>query len=80
MKTAQRTYPDGLKQAILAVSFFRSRHDDRLRFKHPKPRNAGKTVPVDYTAHNRATRKYIAEARKNGFRGSVVDAAMEVQP
>lgn len=72
MKEATRTYPDGLKQAILAVSFFKSRHDRRQAFRKSK-RHANDTVPVSYTEHARLTREYITLARKYGFKGSVIN-------
>lgn len=68
-----RYYPNGLKQAILAVSFFKSRHGQRLTYKKSK-RHANDTVPVSYSEHARLTRKFIREARGYDFKGSVVDS------
>ena len=72
-----RTYPDGLKQAILAMSFFNSRHGVRKRYKKPtRPSHVNETVPL-FHEHVRIARHYISEARKHGFRGSVYAAVME---
>lgn len=68
-----KNYPDGLKQAILAVSFFKSRHDRRKAYKRSR-RHANDTIPGSYPEHARIARNFIAEARKHGFRGSVVEA------
>ncbi len=75
MKKPMQVYPDGLKQAILAMSFFRSRHSGRKRFANSK-RHADDVVPV-FHEHIQLARRYISAARKHGFRGSVYDAVME---
>jgi hypothetical protein len=77
MTNPMRIYPDGTKQAILAMSFFRSRHERRNRFAN-SDRHKKETVPV-YREHARLARHYIDEARKYGFRGSVI-RAIEVTP
>jgi len=71
-----RTYPDGIKQAILALSFFRSRFDGRKRYKHSiRKSHIDEMVPV-YREHVRIARKYIKAAREFGFRGSVTKEVM----
>jgi len=70
-------YDEGLKYAILALSFFRSRHVRVPRFKNPSKRHAGMTVSCRVEKVKTA-RKYILLARKWGWRGSVITTVMKL--
>jgi len=67
---------DGLKYALLALSYFRHRHDLVPRFK--TGRRCHHLVPVNYRKHATMARQYIQSARAAGFRGSIRDQAMAV--
>ena len=70
-------YDDGLKYAILALSFFRSRHVRAPRFKNPNKRHAGLTVSRR-VERVRTARRCVLLARKFGWRGSVITTVMEL--
>lgn len=62
-------YPDALKYALCALSFFRGRHVKRRLFKQARRmRNPLVSLNHDYV---REARHYIREARRAGFRGSI---------
>jgi hypothetical protein len=70
-------YDEGLKYAILALSFFRSRHVRAPRFKNPNKAHSGRTVSCR-VERVRTARKYVLLARKWGWRGSVITTIMEL--
>jgi len=72
MQSKEDLYRNGLKEAILALSYFRNRHVRRNLYAHSKRREP-KTFSV-YKQYTRLARHYIRKARKSGFTGSVVAA------
>lgn len=59
----------GLKYALVALSFFRGRWNERLQYKNAKKtRNQKKTI-VDHAQSVTIARKYIRKAREEGYRG-----------
>jgi len=70
-------YDEGLKYAILALSFFRSRNVRAPRFKNPNKAHAGLTVSRRIE-RVRTARKYVLLARKWGWRGSIITTVMEL--
>jgi hypothetical protein len=64
---------DGLKYALCALSFFRGRHEGRLRYKAAKGKKRLERVSA-YDTDVRMARRYIMLARQTGFRGSVREA------
>jgi|GEM_PF-2377634 len=72
-------YDEGLKYAILALSFFRSRNVRAPRFKNPNKASrcfASGTVSRRIE-RVRTARKYVLLARKWGWRGSIITTVME---
>ena len=70
---------DGLKHALIALSFFRARNQRAPRFRRPtRSHNTAKTVSrrVDRV---RSARRHIALARTHGWRGSIVVAIAKAQ-
>jgi len=75
MKGPQIEFSKGLTKALCALSFFKQRHGRIPRYKKSKRR-----VPVmvsHYREYARVTRRYIQEARRAGFRGSIVKAVFK---
>ncbi len=62
----------GLKQALLAISYFRHRHTVRPRFKTGRRR--GQMMRVEYARYVELARLHMRAARARGFRGSIIDA------
>jgi len=60
----------GLKEALLALSFFRGRHTRRPVYKHATGRRALQTISVNREYTTRA-KEYIRDARAAGFQGSI---------
>lgn len=63
---------DGLKYALCALSFFRTRHRGKPRFKKSR-RHVDSFVSV-YKENVRMARRYVKMAREAGWRGSIVEA------
>lgn len=72
----QNKYSKGLECALIALSFFRHRHDRVPRYKNPSKRHADLTVSCR-SNNVRIARKYIRRARAVGWRGSIVKAVTE---
>jgi len=65
---------EALKYALCALSFFRSRHDRRPRFKNPK-RHGVRTISC-FSQNVRMARLYVSKAWRAGWRRSVIEAVM----
>ena len=66
---------DGLKYALCALSFFKTRHGRKPRFKNSK-RKVVRTISC-YKDNIRMARGYIVKARIAGWRGSIIEATMQ---
>ena len=63
-----------LKHALIALSFFRARHQQVRRFRHPtRASNARQTVSK-YGERVASARAHIRQARAAGWRGSILRA------
>ena len=67
---------DGLKHALIALSFYRRRNQVAPRFRHAtRPHNAKQSVSRR-ADRVRLARKHIALARAAGWRGSITSAVI----
>ncbi|RMH32105.1 MAG: hypothetical protein D6690_14740 [Nitrospirae bacterium] len=62
----------GLEYALLALSFFRHRHDRIPLYRNPKRKR--QVYVSRYAESCRIAREYIRLAREQGWRGSIRDA------
>lgn len=67
---------EGLKYALCALSYFKSRHGKRPMFKAAKKRSNQARMVCLYEPHVYMAREYIRRARAAGWRGSVREAVM----
>jgi hypothetical protein len=62
---------EGLRNAVIALSFFRGRHSRSPLYRNSK-RKDNPTVSV-YARSIQMARIYITKAREAGFRGSILE-------
>lgn len=72
MDGTTQEFGSGLQSALCALSFFRHRHDSRPRYKKSRRSNVP-MVPVN-REYVRVAREFISEARRKGFKGSIIEA------
>lgn len=67
-------YSGGLRDALIALSFYRARNQRAAQFKHPSKRSHAAQTVSRRIERVRAARRHIAAARAAGFRGSIIAA------
>lgn len=72
-EAGEQLTPLGL--ALVALSFFRTRHHRVAKYKNAKGRRRGETVAV-YQTHAQLAREYAGRARAAGFSGSIREAVL----
>ncbi len=71
MKIKREPMEEGLRNAVIALSFFRDRHSRSPLYRNTK-RKDNPTVSV-YARRTEMCRIYITKAREAGFRGSILE-------